>query len=105
MTHQNTQSYVDRLEADFYNPSSDVYSTRSLDVAAYIELKLSQSPEASLVKGNNGNKVQFNFRNSLQIRDLLELYDRGEALVEPKQYSSIKIRLIQTKNALMPRAK
>ncbi len=96
-----SNNYQPRRESSYYDAEKAVFTTRNMDVAAYLELKLGESAEASLFENSFGDKVEFKFTNCLQIRDLLEVYDRGEAQVEPRQYSEIKIRLINKRKELL----
>ncbi len=96
-------NYAQRQETMYYDATKETYITRNMDVAAYLEYNLSQTPEINSIKTQYGPKTQFIFRNELKIRDLLELYDRGEALVEPKLFSEIKIQLIKKRNELCPK--
>jgi hypothetical protein len=87
----------------FYDATKPVYYTRNLDLAAYLVYNLNEQPEIKLVNTNYGDKIQYEFKNQQTIRDLLEDYDRGEALVEPKRYSEIKIKIIKNRNELFPK--
>lgn len=100
------QNYTPRQEMTYYDANKTDFITRNMDVAAYLELKLGEVAESQTYKNQRGEtKAQFVFANSVQIRDLLEIYDRGEALVEPKAYSEVKMRIINArKDLLYPKA-
>lgn len=94
--------FTTRRETMYYDATKESYFTRNIDLAAYLEYELDEYPEIIPTSTPKGMRAQYIFRNQLKIRDLLELYDRGEAQVDPKRYSDIKYKLIQKRNELIP---